>query len=187
MTIPLYGKLSDLYGRRLLFTVAISIFLVGSTLSGLATSMNELIAFRAVQGIGAGGLIPLAQAAIGWPLLATRERGRYQGYVLSHVGDCGGHRTAGWEGPSPRPLSWRWIFYVNLPLGLLALVVVIKTMGHVPSKHHRIDYAGATTLGLSLALILIACAWSGTTYAITSPQVVVPFSWSASSDWSCLR
>ncbi len=173
VTIPLYGKLSDLYGRRLLFTVAISIFLVGSTLSGLATSMNELIAFRAVQGIGAGGLIPLAQAAIG-DLYSPRERGRYQGYVSAMWG------IAAVTGPLvggtlTQAISWRWIFYVNLPLGLLALVVVIKTMGHVPSKHHRIDYAGATTLGLSLALILIACAWSGTTYAMTSPQVVVPF------------
>ena len=173
VTIPLYGKLSDLYGRRLLFTVAISIFLVGSTLSGLATSMNELIAFRAVQGIGAGGLIPLAQAAIG-DLYSPRERGRYQGYVSAMWG------IAAVTGPLAggtltQAISWRWIFYVNLPLGLLALVVVIKTMGRVPSKQHRIDYAGASTLGLSLALILIACAWSGTTYAMTSPQVVVPF------------
>ncbi|MGH2835189.1 MAG: MDR family MFS transporter [Solirubrobacteraceae bacterium] len=173
VTIPLYGKLSDLYGRRLLFVIAIVIFLAGSALSGLAQTMDQLIAFRALQGLGAGGLIPLAQAAIG-DLFSPRERGRYQGYVSSMWG------IAAVTGPLAggtltQVISWRWIFYVNLPLGLVALAVVIKTLKHSRSTEHRIDYAGAMTLGLSLCAILIACAWSGTTYPIGSAQVIVPF------------
>jgi EmrB/QacA subfamily drug resistance transporter len=173
VTIPLYGKLSDLYGRRLLFAIAISVFLLGSVLCGLAASMGQLIAFRAVQGLGAGGLIPLAQAAIG-DLYSPRERGRYQGYVASMWG------IAAVTGPLAggtltEAISWRWIFYVNLPLGLVALAVVVKTLSGTHSREHRIDYAGALALGLSLAAILIACAWSGTTYPIGSAEVVVPF------------
>lgn len=173
VTIPLYGKLSDLYGRRLLFVVAISVFLAGSALCGLASSMSELIAFRALQGLGAGGLIPLAQAAIG-DLYSPRERGRYQGYVSSMWG------IAAVTGPLAGgtltdAISWRWIFYVNLPLGVIALAVVIRTLSGVRSREHRIDYAGAVTLGLSLGAILIACAWSGTTYPMTSAQVLGPF------------
>lgn len=173
VTIPLYGKLSDLYGRRLLFAVAIVVFLIGSVLCGLAATMSELIAFRAVQGLGAGGLIPLAQAAIG-DLYSPRERGRYQGYVASMWG------IAAVTGPLAggtltEAISWRWIFYVNLPLGLIALAVVVKTLRGTRSRDHRIDYAGALTLGLSLGAILIACAWSGTTYPMGSAQVIVPF------------
>jgi EmrB/QacA subfamily drug resistance transporter len=173
VTIPLYGKLSDLYGRRLLFAIAISVFLIGSVLCGLAATMGELIAFRAVQGLGAGGLIPLAQAAIG-DLYSPRERGRYQGYVASMWG------IAAVSGPLvggtlTEAISWRWIFYVNLPLGLVALGVVVKTLGGTRSGEHRIDYAGALMLGLSLAAILIACAWSGTTYPMGSAQVIGPF------------
>jgi EmrB/QacA subfamily drug resistance transporter len=173
VTIPLYGKLSDLYGRRLLFALAISVFLLGSVLCGLATSMGQLIAFRAVQGLGAGGLIPLAQAAIG-DLYSPRERGRYQGYVASMWG------IAAVTGPLAggtltEAISWRWIFFVNLPLGLVALAVVVKTLSGSQGREHRIDYAGALTLGLSLGAILIACAWSGTTYPIGSAQVIAPF------------
>ncbi|HWD69513.1 MAG TPA: MDR family MFS transporter [Solirubrobacteraceae bacterium] len=173
VTIPLYGKLSDLYGRRLLFAVAIAVFLIGSMLCGLAQTMSELIAFRAVQGLGAGGLIPLAQAAIG-DLYSPRERGRYQGYVSSMWG------IAAVTGPLAggtltEAISWRWIFYINLPLGVVALAVVMKTLGANRRGEHRIDYAGALTLGCSLGAILIACAWSGTTYPIGSAQVIGPF------------
>jgi EmrB/QacA subfamily drug resistance transporter len=173
VTIPLYGKLSDIYGRRLLFAIAITVFLVGSMLCGLASTMGELIAFRGIQGLGAGGLIPLAQAAIG-DLYSARERGRYQGYVASMWG------IAAVTGPLAggtltEAISWRWIFYINLPLGLIALAVVVKTLSGSRSRDHRIDYAGALTLGLSLGAILIACAWSGTTYPMGSAQVVGPF------------
>jgi EmrB/QacA subfamily drug resistance transporter len=173
VTIPLYGKLSDIYGRRLLFAIAITVFLIGSVLCGFASTMGELIAFRAIQGLGAGGLIPLAQAAIG-DLYSPRERGRYQGYVASMWGIAAvSGPLAG--GTLTEAISWRWIFFINLPLGLVALAVVVKTLSGSRSREHRIDYAGALTLGLSLGAILIACAWSGTTYPMGSVQVIAPF------------
>ena len=134
VTVPLYGKLSDLYGRRRLFVVSISIFLVGSALCGLAQTMGQLIAFRALQGIGAGGLIPLSQAAIA-DLFSPRERGRYQGYIGAMWA------TAAVAGPLlggtlTDTASWRWIFLINLPLGAIALVVVIRTM-RIQQPHAR--------------------------------------------------
>jgi EmrB/QacA subfamily drug resistance transporter len=172
VTVPLYGKLSDLYGRRRLFVVSISIFLVGSALCGTAQSMGELIAFRALQGVGAGGLIPLAQAAIA-DLFSPRERGRYQGYVGSMWA------TAAVAGPLlggtlTDAASWRWIFYINLPLGVLALLAVVKTM-KIPhtKREHAIDYAGAAALSVGVTGILLACAWGGTTYAWDSSEVLV--------------
>src|ERR687889_582131 len=149
VTVPLYGKLSDLYGRRRLFVVSITIFLVGSALCGLAQSIGELIAFRALQGIGAGGLIPLSQAAIA-DLFSPRERGRYQGYIGAMWA------TAAVAGPLAGgtltdAASWRWIFFINLPLGAIALVVVLRTM-RAPTRvrPHKIDYAGAVVLSVAI-------------------------------------
>ena len=160
VTVPLYGKLSDLYGRRRLFVVSISIFLLGSALCGIAQSMGELIAFRALQGVGAGGLIPLSQAAIA-DLFSPRERGRYQGYIGAMWA------TAAVAGPLLGGMltdaaSWRWIFLINLPLGALALVVVVKTM-RMPTqvREHSIDYAGAVLLSLGVTTILLAASWGG--------------------------
>jgi EmrB/QacA subfamily drug resistance transporter len=172
VTVPLYGKLSDIYGRRRMFVVAISVFLLGSALCGAAQDMGQLVAFRAVQGIGAGGLLPLAQAAIA-DLFSPRERGRYQGYIASMWA------TAAVAGPLlggtlTDAASWRWIFFVNLPLGAVALVVVLRTMR--PPVHitpHRIDYAGAAILSFAITALLLACTWGGTTYAWSSPQVLV--------------
>jgi EmrB/QacA subfamily drug resistance transporter len=171
VTVPLYGKLSDLYGRRRLFVVSISIFLLGSALCGTAQSMGELIAFRALQGVGAGGLIPLSQAAIA-DLFSPRERGRYQGYVGAMWA------TAAVAGPLAGgtltdSVSWRWIFFLNLPLGAIALVVVLRTM-RMPFKtrEHTIDYAGAVLLSVGVTCLLLACAWGGTTFPWGSAQVV---------------
>src|SRR4051812_23669624 len=171
VTVPLYGKLSDLYGRRRLFVVSISIFLVGSALCGTAQSMGELIAFRALQGVGAGGLIPLSQAAIA-DLFSPRERGKYQGYIGS------AWATAAVAGPLlggtlTDTASWRWIFFINLPLGAFALIVVMRTMrAGGRTRDHTIDYTGAALLTLGVSCILLACAWGGSTYAWDSLQVI---------------
>ena len=171
VTVPLYGKLSDLYGRRRLFVVAISIFLAGSALCAFAQSMGQLIAFRALQGVGAGGLIPLSQAAIA-DLFSPRERGRYQGYIGSMWA------TAAIAGPLLGGTltdagSWRWIFLINLPLGAVALVVVLKTMRmpYVP-REHTIDYAGALALVVGVTAVLLASAWGGTSFAWDSAEVI---------------
>jgi EmrB/QacA subfamily drug resistance transporter len=171
VTIPAYGKLSDLYGRRRMFVISISTFLAGSALCGLAQSMGELIAFRALQGIGAGGLLPLSQAAIA-DLFSPRERGRYQGFVgamwgtASIVGPLAG-------GSLTDSISWRWIFLINLPLGILALVVVMRTMGGGGRvRRHQLDFAGAATLGVGITLILLASSWGGTTVSLGSARVV---------------
>src|SRR5947208_6212862 len=134
VTVPLYGKLSDMFGRRVLFLVSISIFLVGSALCGLSQSMTQLIAFRALQGFGAGGIIPLAQATIG-DLFSARERGRYAGYTGAVFASASiiGPLFGGWLTDS---VSWRWIFYINLPLGALALFV-IGTRMPLPFRKHE--------------------------------------------------
>ncbi len=171
VTVPLYGKLSDLYGRRRMFVVAISIFLLGSLLCGAAQSMGQLIAFRALQGVGAGGLLPLSQAAIA-DLFSPRERGRYQGYIGSLWA------TAAVAGPLlggslTDAASWRWIFFINLPLGAIALIVVLRTM-RAPAqiREHRIDWLGAAVLSVAIGCLLLACTWGGTTYPWGSPEVL---------------
>ncbi|MEA2384791.1 MAG: hypothetical protein QOH72_4762 [Solirubrobacteraceae bacterium] len=171
VTVPLYGKLSDLYGRRRMFVVSISIFLLGSLLCGVAQSMGQLIAFRALQGVGAGGLLPLAQAAIA-DLFSPRDRGRYQGYIGSMWA------TAAVAGPLlggslTDAASWRWIFFINLPLGALALVVVLRTM-RAPAevRPHRVDWLGAAVLSVAITCLLLACTWGGTTYPWGSAHVL---------------
>src|SRR4051794_23330805 len=160
VTVPLYGKLSDLYGRRSLFVVAISLFLLGSLLCAAAQDMTQLIAFRALQGLGAGGLLPLSQATIA-DLFSPRERGRYQGFVGAVWA------TAAIAGPLlggtlTDAASWRWIFLINLPLGGLALLVVVKTL-RAPRerREHRIDWAGAAVLSVAVTGLLLASVWGG--------------------------
>src|SRR4051794_608888 len=142
VTVPLYGKLSDLYGRRRLFVVSITIFLVGSALCGLAQSIGQLIAFRALQGIGAGGLIPLSQAAIA-DLFSPRERGRYQDYIGAMWA------TAAVAGPLlggtlTDAASWRGVFFINLPPRAVALLLVLRPMrAPGPGPPHPVHRLGA--------------------------------------------
>jgi EmrB/QacA subfamily drug resistance transporter len=168
---PLYGKLGDLYGRKILLQVAIGLFLIGSALCGLSQSMSELIAFRALQGLGGGGLMVTTMAAVG-DIIAPRDRGKYQGFfgAVFGVSTVIGPLLGGFFVDS---LSWRWIFYVNLPLGLVALAVIgaafQSTSEHV---HHRIDYLGAAVLTAGLSAIVLFTSLGGTSYAWSSPLIV---------------
>jgi MFS family permease len=137
---PLYGKVSDLYGRKIVFQFAIVVFLIGSVLSGIAQSMEQLIAFRAIQGLGAGGLFVMALTIIG-DILSPRERGRYQGYVgsvfaLSSVAGpfIGGFFTD--------HLTWRWVLHQR-PIGIVALIVTATVLNIIRAPPHKVDYAGA--------------------------------------------
>ena len=160
VTTPLYGKLSDLYGRRKLFFVAILLFLAGSFASGAAQSMGQLIAFRALQGLGAGGLLVLAQAAVG-DVVSPRERPRYQGlftgtFALASVAGpvLGGVIT--------EALSWRWVFYVNLPVGALALgFIAVGLKPRPPGPPRAVDYLGAALLAGATASLLLLLTWGG--------------------------
>ncbi len=166
---PLWGKLGDLYGRKVFFQVSIVIFLVGSVLSGLSSSMVELVVFRALQGVGGGGLMIGAQAIVG-DVVAPRERGRYQGVfgavfgVASVVGPLLG-------GFLVDQLSWRWVFYVNVPIGIVALVVTATALPAGGSRvAHRIDYAGTLLLAGGATALVLVTTLGGTTY----PWLSVP-------------
>jgi EmrB/QacA subfamily drug resistance transporter len=172
---PIYGKLGDLYGRKRIFQTAIGIFLVGSALCGLSQNMVELTAFRALQGLGAGGLIVIALAIIG-DVVPPRERGRYQGYmggvfaIASVIGPLiGGFLT--------QHASWRWVFYVNLPVGAVALVVIAIVLHDDPSerKAHRIDYEGAAALAVGAGMLTLGLTWGGTQYPWLSWHVIGAF------------
>ena len=171
ISTPLWGKLGDLYGRKSLFQLAIVVFLVGSMLSGLSQSMAELIAFRAIQGIGAGGLMVGSQAIMG-DVVPARQRGRYMGYfgVVFGVTNVAGPLLGGFF---TEHLTWRWIFYINVPLGIVALFVV-ATVLHIPVKRvpHRIDWAGTAVLSICVTSIILLTSWAGSEYAWGSPEIV---------------
>jgi EmrB/QacA subfamily drug resistance transporter len=169
---PLYGKLGDLLGRKRVLQSAVVLFLIGSALCGLAQSMTELIAFRAVQGLGAGGLIVLVQASVG-DVVSPRERGRYQGLfgAVFGVSSVAGPLLGG---ILVEHVSWRAIFYVNLPFGLLALAVLGATLPTVArTTRPAIDYLGAGTLAAAVSAIVLVASLGGTTWAWGSPQVVL--------------
>jgi EmrB/QacA subfamily drug resistance transporter len=171
VSTPLWGKLGDLYGRKSFFQAAIAIFLVGSALSGLSQNLNELIAFRALQGLGAGGLIVGAQAIIG-DIVPPRDRGRYTGLIgaVFAVSSVAGPLLGGFFTDD---LSWRWVFYINLPIGALALVVVAAVLHAKTTRvEHEIDYLGATILSGAVVALILMLTWGGTEYAWGSATII---------------
>ncbi|MFD4713666.1 MDR family MFS transporter [Streptomyces sp. NPDC058430] len=168
---PIWGKVGDMYGRKGAFLTSIVIFLIGSGLSGMAQDMNQLIAFRAIQGLGAGGLMVGVMAIIG-DLIPPRERGKYQGMMagvmaLAMIGGplVGGAITDNW--------GWRWSFYINLPLGLVALAMVTAVL-HLPKKRSKgkIDYLGAALLTVGITSIVLVTTWGGSQYAWGSAVIM---------------
>jgi len=172
VTVPIYGKLGDMYGRKPFYIGAIILFLIGSALSGAAQNMGELIAFRALQGIGGGALMANSFAIIG-DLFAPAERGRWQGLfaavfgLASVIGPLlGGFLTDNY--------SWRWVFYINLPVGAVALFLAATYMPKIAgkAKDRAIDFLGASLLAVSLISLLLGVTWGGTQYAWGSRQII---------------
>ncbi|MET9542929.1 MFS transporter [Streptomyces sp. NPDC006553] len=168
---PLWGKLGDQYGRKKLFQSAIVLFLIGSALCGIAQNMPQLIAFRAIQGFGGGGLMVLSMAIVG-DLVSPRERGKYQGLFGAVFG------TTSVLGPLlggvfTQQLSWRWVFYINLPIGIVALFVIAAVL-HIPvrSTRHTIDYLGTFLIASVATCLVLVASLGGTTWAWDSAQIV---------------
>ncbi|MBN9097658.1 MAG: MFS transporter [Pseudonocardia sp.] len=171
VSTPVWAKLGDLYGRKGVFMSSIAIFLIGSALSGLSANMTELITFRGIQGIGAGGLMVGALAIIG-DLVPPRERGRYQGLMAAvmPLAFIGGPLLGGFITDN---LSWNWVFYINLPLGVIALIVVRFTMTlPVQRRDAEVDWLGAGLLAVAIASLTLLTSWGGGTYAWGSWQIV---------------
>ena len=168
---PIWGKLGDMYGRKGVFMTSIVLFLIGSALSGMAQDMGQLIGFRAVQGLGAGGLMVGVMAIIG-DLIPPRERGKYQGLMagVMALAMIGGPLVGG---ALTDHLGWRWSFYINLPLGVVALAAISVVL-HLPKKRAktRIDYPGVALLTVGITSIVLVTTWGGTEYAWGSAMIM---------------
>lgn len=171
-TSPLFGKMSDLYGRKRLMQAAIALFVIGSAACGLAQSMTQLVMFRGLQGMGGGGLMALAFTIIA-DVVAPRERGRYQGYI------AGVFAISSVTGPLlggllTEHLSWRLIFLVNIPIGIAAYAMTNRALSRLGSgrRGHRIDYVGAALMVAAVVCLLLALTWGGSSYAWTSPVIL---------------
>lgn len=186
---PIWGKLGDLYGRKGACMNSVTLFLVGTVLCGLAQSMGQLIAFRGLQGLGAGGLMVGALSVIG-VVVPAQDRGRIQSMVgvMMPVAFVGGPLLGGFITDY---MSWRWAFYVNVPVGLVALLAVAKGV-RLPAARvmGRIDWLGTALLTTGILALTLLAGWAGTTYTWTSWQiaglaVVVVLAWPGSCAWNC--
>jgi EmrB/QacA subfamily drug resistance transporter len=171
VSVPLWGKCSDQFGRRVVFQTAIIVYLAGSVLAGVAQDMNQLVASRALQGIGGGGLMSLAFIIIG-DIMSPRERGRYIGYFTAvwAFASVAGPLVGGFLVDNS---SWRWIFFVKLPIGIPALIVTSRVLRlPFPTRRQRIDFLGAGLLVTGVSCLLLATSWGGSQYAWTSPTII---------------
>ena len=170
-SVPVFGKVSDIYGRRPVFQVTIVIFLVGSILAGVSRTMTQLILFRGLQGIGGGGLLALTFTILG-DILSPRERPKYMGYFTGVFAAASviGPLIGGFFVDS---LSWRWVFYVNIPFGIVALWVTAKYLHlPVPTRRRPIDYLGSALFCVAVTTLLLGATWGGVEYPWTSPMIV---------------
>jgi EmrB/QacA subfamily drug resistance transporter len=172
VTVPIYGKLSDIFGRKGLFVLGISVFMIGSILSGLSQNMIQLILFRGFQGIGAGAMMVNALAIIG-DLYTPQERGKYQGVMsgIMGLGTILGPLLGGWLTDN---YSWRWVFYVNIPVAIIAIAILVTAMPKIArnTKHRVIDFSGALLISAGLVPLLLGFVWAGSQYAWGSWQIV---------------
>jgi EmrB/QacA subfamily drug resistance transporter len=178
VTVPIYGKLSDVYGRKPFYIFGLSIFMIGSALSGQSHSMGELIAFRALQGIGAGAMLSMPRATIG-DIFNPRERGRWMGVISMTFGLASiiGPFLGGWITDS---VGWPWVFYINLPVAALALGGIIYALPQVRTGHEvHVDWIGSALLVVGLIPMLIAFTWAGSKYPWASPIIIGMFVFSA--------
>lgn len=172
ISMPIYGKLGDLLGRKRLLLAAVIMFVIGSVFGGMAQSMNWLIIGRVIQGLGGGGLIILSQAVIA-DLVPARDRGKYMGIMggVFALASVAGPLLGGWF---TEDIGWRWTFWINIPLGILAMVVTVVFL-HIPpgsKKQPKLDYAGMALLSIATACFVLVATWGGSTYAWTSPVII---------------